>query len=151
MKKPFQFFLRVRYCDCDSQNVVFNARYGDYVDVAVTEYFRILFGGFENILSRGFDMQVVRLATDWKSPARFDDVLSIAVETVYLGNASYRLKLTFQNRLTKRMIAVSEITYVLVDSTRYEKVTIPEDIRQQLKKGAPGEIVDHAGILKAAG
>ena len=36
--KPFRYFVRVRYQDCDSQHVVFNARYGDYIDLAVTEF-----------------------------------------------------------------------------------------------------------------
>jgi acyl-CoA thioester hydrolase len=38
--KPFRYYLRVRYSECDSQKVVFNARYGEYVDLAVTEYVR---------------------------------------------------------------------------------------------------------------
>src|SRR5262245_38413749 len=35
---PFRFLLRVRYGEVDAQKVVFNARWGDYVDLAVTEY-----------------------------------------------------------------------------------------------------------------
>jgi len=37
---PFRLLLRVRYGECDAQQVVFNARYGDYVDVAATEFYR---------------------------------------------------------------------------------------------------------------
>ena len=43
--KPFTCYLRVRYGECDAQKVVFNSRYGDYVDVAVNEFLRAL--GFE--------------------------------------------------------------------------------------------------------
>ena len=41
---PFRLLLRVRYGECDAQQVVFNARYGDYVDVAATEFYRAVFG-----------------------------------------------------------------------------------------------------------
>ena len=39
---PFRFLFRVRYGECDAQAIVFNARWGDYVDIAVTEFARAL-------------------------------------------------------------------------------------------------------------
>ena len=44
MSTPFTLLLRVRYGECDAQQVVFNARYGFYIDVAATEFYRALFG-----------------------------------------------------------------------------------------------------------
>lgn len=38
--RKFVHRLRVRYGECDAQKVVFNARYGDYMDVAVLEFMR---------------------------------------------------------------------------------------------------------------
>ena len=40
MTQRFRYYLRVRYQDCDAQKVVFNARYGDYFDVACIEFLR---------------------------------------------------------------------------------------------------------------
>ena len=40
MTAPFRYYLRVRYQECDAQHVVFNARYGDYVDLACFEFLR---------------------------------------------------------------------------------------------------------------
>ena len=31
---PFRYYMRVRFQECDAQHVVFNARYGDYIDIA---------------------------------------------------------------------------------------------------------------------
>ena len=50
MPLPFRFRFRVRYGECDAQGVVFNARYGDYVDIAVNEYIRTLFGDYQRLL-----------------------------------------------------------------------------------------------------
>ena len=38
----FRYYLRVRYSECDAQKVVFNSRYGDYIDLATTEFLRAL-------------------------------------------------------------------------------------------------------------
>ena len=56
MPSPFEFRLRVRYGECDAQGVVFNARYGDYVDIAVNEYIRTLFGDYQRLLEMGYDV-----------------------------------------------------------------------------------------------
>ena len=60
----FTLLLRVRYAECDAQQVVFNARYADYIDVAMTEYFREVVGGFQSLLDKGLDNQVVSLHID---------------------------------------------------------------------------------------
>ncbi|MFT4941687.1 MAG: acyl-CoA thioester hydrolase [Paraglaciecola sp.] len=149
MDKPFQYLLRVRYSECDAQLVVFNARYGDYVDVAGTEYFRVLFGGYQMLLEQGLDNQVVKLNTSWKAAARFDDVLVISVETSHIGTTSFSLRLSFSRYNTNEELAVSEITYVMVDTHTYQKTPIPEKLRIKLHHGAMNVITDHAGVQHA--
>jgi acyl-CoA thioester hydrolase len=142
----FQYLLRVRYGECDAQMVVFNARYGDYVDIAATEYFRELFGGYQQLLNQGLDNQVVKLTTTWKSPARFDDVLAISIETSHIGTSSFTLSIDFREFLTNRAIANSEITYVMVCTEKYRKTPIPELLREKLSLGGRGVVIDHAGV-----
>ena len=40
LQGSFRHRVRVRYGEIDSQAVLFNARYLDYADIAITEYFR---------------------------------------------------------------------------------------------------------------
>ena len=57
--RHFRYCLRVRYFECDAQKVVFNVRYGDYIDLAVCEFFRAL--GFGDVLINGaLDYQLVK-------------------------------------------------------------------------------------------
>ena len=149
MTRPFELLLRVRYGECDAQQVVFNARYGDYVDLAITEYFRLLFGGFKELLKQGLDNQVVRLAIDWKSPARFDDVLALSVETVRIGNTSYTMQVVFSDHFSARPIATAEVTYVLVRAGDHQKLSLPADFRERLAEGAPGRRIDQSGPVVA--
>jgi acyl-CoA thioester hydrolase len=79
--------LRVRYAECDAQSIVFNARWGDYVDVAVGEYARAVFGAVDQSL----DWRLVKQTSEWRSPARYDDVVEFCVSTVRIGTTSFVL------------------------------------------------------------
>ena len=145
MASAFQLLLRVRYGECDAQQVVFNARYADYVDLAVTEFFRALLGSYKALLERGLDIQVVRQCIDWTSPARFDDVLELRVQTLRVGNSSYSLQVDMLHHGDQRPLARAEVTYVMVDSREFRKVEVPDDLRALLLRGAPGVRIDQAG------
>ena len=144
---PFRYFLRVRYAECDAQKVVFNSRYGDYVDLAAAEYFRVL--GFEKeIQTAELDYQLVKQTTQWFAPARYDQVLEIAVSTLSLGNTSFTLRTGFRIAGTDPLIASSETVYVHVDHHTLTKAPLPGRLREALTQGARGMTVDHAAYAK---
>ncbi|MEN9867518.1 MAG: hypothetical protein RL748_3108 [Pseudomonadota bacterium] len=144
--QPFQMLLRVRYGECDQQQVVFNARYADYIDIAATEYFRALFGDYQELIKRGIDNQVVRLLINWKSSARFDDVISLKVQTSHIGNTSFTLQTELQDYGSGRLIVSAEATYVAVDAKTFGKIAVDDEYRARLNHGAPGVVVNHAGV-----
>lgn len=142
---PFQYRLRVRYAECDAQGVVFNARYADYVDLAINEYIRTLFGDYQRLLERDLDIQVVSMTLNWKAPAKFDDVLCVDVQPGRLGNSSFTLSLGFRDYAAGHDIADVSVTYVMVVPSRGGKTPIPGDLREKLEAGAPGACISHAG------
>ena len=127
----FTHQLRVRYGECDAQKVVFNSRYGDYVDIAVLEFMRALPMG-ERFLNGELDYQLVKQTTEWKAPARFDDELAITVSTVSLGTTSFTLRAEFRRAGQDAVLVVSETVYVLMDGTTLQKVPLPAEIRAAL-------------------
>lgn len=144
MTTPFRYRFRVRYAECDAQKVVFNARFGDYVDLAVLEFLRAL--GFAKMLFAGpLDYQVVKQAIEWKSSARFDQVLDASVQTVRVGNTSFTLATEFRIVPGNELVATAETVYVLVDARELTKTPVPEEIRGALERGAPGVVVDQSG------
>lgn len=148
---PFTLLLRVRYGECDAQQVVFNARYGDYADIAMNEFLRAVLGGYDKLLGAGLDTQVVRLETDFRSPARFDEVLAITVETSGMGNTSFALSMQMTLHPGGRLVASTTATYVMVTAQAHQKVRVPDDIRRLLQAGAPGRLVNQAGVALDAG
>lgn len=146
MTDNFRYYLRVRYGECDAQKVVFNARYGDYVDLATSEFFRAL--GYGNEIASGeVDFQLIKQSFEWKRPARYDQVLEIAVSTKHLGNTSFTVASEFRIAGEQPVIVTAETVYVMVAPHSLTKMTIPAALRAAMENGAPGKVIDHAGYL----
>jgi acyl-CoA thioester hydrolase len=146
MTIPFRYYLRVRYGECDAQKVVFNARYGDYVDLATSEFLRSL--GYSDELASGeLDFQLVKQTFEWKAPARFDQVVEVSVRTKHVGNTSFTLSAEFRIAGHDRVITTAETVYVLVAPHTLNKMPVPQRLRADLEKGAPGMTTDHAAYL----
>lgn len=138
----FRYRLRVRYGECDAQKIVYNARWADYVDLATTEYLRAVWG--DAMFGGGFDYRLVKLVLDWKAPARWDDVLEIAVATMRVGTTSFVLQTTLTVLGAAAPSVLAESTCVVVDEHTQRKREIPAELRASLTAGAD-RLVDHAG------
>lgn len=146
MTEPFRYYTRVRYQDCDAQHVVFNARYGDYVDLAVTEFLRASFPS-RDPFDGSLEIQVVRQLIEWTAPARFNDVLEITARVTKLGTTS--ITIAFDLRIAGRgdAIATAEVVYVVVDGKTWKKRPMTEDERARFTSGGAGRITDHGGYF----
>lgn len=146
MSEHFRYYLRVRYSECDAQKVVFNARYGEYVDLASTAFLRAI-GLEQELISGAFDYQVVKQTLQWRAPARFDQVLELAVYATHLGNTSFTLMTEFRIADGEPITATAETVYVAVDPQTLTKTPLSDGIRAALARAGPGLVVDHAGYL----
>jgi acyl-CoA thioester hydrolase len=143
----FCYYLRVRYQECDAQHVVFNARYGDFIDLACFEFLRAALPSPQACCDGSFETQTVRQLIEWKGPARFDDVLAVSVRTSRVGSTSFTLNFEIRRAGEGDMLATSETTYVHVDKASFTKRPIAPEMRAALERGAAGRSVDHAGYL----
>lgn len=144
----FRYYLRVRYGECDAQQVVFNSRYGDYVDIATVEFFRAL-GFGASMINGSIDYQVVKQTVEWKAPAHFDQILELTVATKSLGNTSVTITTEFRIAGTDRVIVTAETVYVIMKPHTLEKMALPADLRTALERPAITAATDHAGYFTA--
>ena len=72
-----------------SRAVVFNARYLDYLDVAVTEYFRAVRLG--EGAGPGAVHLVARTAINYRAPMRFDELIDLRLRCTRIGTTSLTL------------------------------------------------------------
>ena len=145
---PFRYYLRVRYQECDAQHVVFNARYGEYIDMACFEFLRAALPRPSDMTDGTFEIQTVRQVVEWKRPARFDDVLEISVRTGRIGSTSFTLSFDIRRAGEAEPLVTSETVYVHVDPKTWTKREIAPAMRAALEAGAAGKSTDHAGYLR---
>ena len=131
--RPFVLPLRVRYGECDGQQVVFNARYGEYVDVAFTEFARALGYGTDCAAPLP-EMQLVKQTTEWFAPSRNDEMLELCVTTIALGNTSFTVRTEFRKQGDTALRARSETIYVHIDPTVWKKAPRPNACAASLPK-----------------
>jgi acyl-CoA thioester hydrolase len=88
----FKWQVRVYYEDTDSGGVVYYANYLRFMERARTEWMREL--GFEQdrlLDNAGLLFAVRSVSLEFKSPARFNDLLDVTAEVVKRGRASITL------------------------------------------------------------
>jgi acyl-CoA thioester hydrolase len=123
--------LRVRWSEVDPQNIVFNANYLMYFDVAAGEYWREL--GFvypEGLSKLGVDTFVVSAKVDFHRSARYDDMIDVLARTARLGRTSLRMLLEV-HRGDEHLIS-GELVYVFADPKTQKPQPIPDVFREKV-------------------
>ncbi len=83
----FTYRFRVRWSEVDPQAVVFNARYLDYADIAITEYYRAV--GFRaHHPDDPLEFHVKRATVTWYKPIGADEMIDVMARTARSGTTS---------------------------------------------------------------
>lgn len=148
---PFRYYLRVRYGDCDGQKVVYNAKYGEYLDLASTEFLRVALAP-RSVFNGEFEFQVVKLLVEWKAPALLDDVIEISVCATRLGTTSFTLGFEIRRAGEDAILVTGETVNVHADRVgdAWVKVQVPDETKRRLTDGAAGKSINHAGEFSGA-
>jgi acyl-CoA thioester hydrolase len=120
----------VRYAECDSQGVVFNANYLAFYDLAITELWREALGSYTDFVASGVDMVVAEARLRFLAPARFDDELVLEVTVTRLGTTALSTGLRVLRNAT--LICEAELRHVFVDAQSGTKIEIPAHVRAAL-------------------
>jgi acyl-CoA thioester hydrolase len=83
----FHHSLRVRWSETDAQGVVFNARYLDFADVAITEYWRaVQFRKYAD--GAPMEFHVKKATVTWFAPIKPDEMIEVMARTIATGRTS---------------------------------------------------------------
>ena len=83
----FHHRFRVRWSETDAQGVVFNARYLDYADVAITEYWRAAKFREKND-GEPLEFHVKKATVTWFAPIKPDEMIEVMARTLAIGRTS---------------------------------------------------------------
>ena len=130
-----QFSRRVEFGDTDMAGIMHFSNFFRFMEAAETDFLRargLSVSWRRDGVKWGFPR--VSAACDYKTPVRFEDVLTIAVAVVKVGSKSVSFRYDFSNQ-HGAPIAVGRITAVFCRSDgpdHIESVEIPADIRAKL-------------------
>ena len=134
MSEPFRHRLRVRYNECDPQNVVFNANYLLYFDLTMSELWREL-GGYQAMVDSGVDMVVAEARVRYRAPLRFDDEFEVQAAIAKLGETSMETEITVVR--DGETVAEGDLRHVFIETGGGVKAPIPDRIRSGLERYSP--------------
>jgi acyl-CoA thioester hydrolase len=124
--------FRIRYADTDSFGVAYYGSYLRFLEAARTEILRDNGISYKHYEEQGFYAPVARVEVDYKSPARYDDIIIIETKIEKIGNSSIEFGYKITNKETKELIAVAKTVNVFTTKDG-EKIPVPEEIRAILK------------------
>ena len=136
MRPGFAFStrFRVRYAEIDGQRIVFNSRYLEYADVAVTEFWE--WTGIAEALPEVWpatEFNVRRTEIDYLKPFRLGDTVEAFVRIEKLGTTSLTKRFELAHAETGELHTVINMVSVHVDLETGRPVPLPDAIRTLLE------------------
>jgi acyl-CoA thioester hydrolase len=121
---------QVRYLEADQQGVVFNMWYLGYFDEAMARF--LADGGlpYPEMLSAGYDVQLVHSEIDWRAPLRWPERAQVEVGLNKAGTTSFVLG--FEVRSSDVLVATGQTVYVVVGTDGSGKRPLPPSLRAAL-------------------
>ena len=132
MKAAHQIRFRVPFGDVDMMGHVNNARYLTYFETARTEHMLTALGRQD---PREMGLIIARAEVDYKSPARWNDELTVKIRPSAVGTKSWTYEYEITNEKEgNRLVAVGKSVQVAYNYKTGTTVALPDSIRAVLQK-----------------
>ena len=127
--------LRVRFSEIDSQGIVFNSRYLEYIDVAMTEFMRSHGISVAGPARNGnFETALVKATVEYLGSAVLDQEIDVCTRLRRVGTKSFTLDIEICPAGSCEPVLVrAEMVYVNYSVADRAAHPIPETVRAALK------------------
>jgi acyl-CoA thioester hydrolase len=128
--QTFRHPHRVTYADCTVGNHIYYSRYLDLLETARGEFFRQLGVPFLHWQEQETIFPVIECRVRYKSPARYDDLLSIEL----WPTAAERIRLNFAYRILNQVntLILQAETHQVCTSLDDKPKRLPDDLIKSL-------------------
>jgi acyl-CoA thioester hydrolase len=120
--------IRVRYAETDRMGLLHHANYLVYFEQARTELLRSMGLTYRDMEDRGFFLVITSVEVKFRSPARYDDLLTI--KTTVARTTPVRIDHTYEVRCEGRLVAEGTTTLACVDQAG-KLQALPEWFRER--------------------
>lgn len=115
----------MRWSETDAQGVVFNARYLDYSDIAITEYWRSV-KLRERAADEPLEFHVKKATVTWFAPIKPDEMIVVMARTIANGRTSLTQLVEIHGDGGDDLRATVDIVSVHVDLALHRPMPLPE-------------------------
>lgn len=130
----FSTRFKVRYAEIDGQKIVFNSRYLEYADVAVTEFWEWTgIGAALGDVWHRTEFNVRRAEIDYLAPFRLGDAVEAHVRIERLGGSSITKRFELVEPVSGRLCTVITMVSVHVDLDAGRPAPLPDAVRAHLE------------------
>jgi len=126
----FRHIYRVVYAECTVGNHIYYSRYLDILEAARGEFFRQLGVTLLELQAQDTIFPVVECHLRYKSPARYDDVLTIELWTTLVQGA--RLNFGFRILKDEKVLIVEGETFHVCTGLNEKPKRVPEELAAKL-------------------
>ena len=133
MSYKFSSEIRVRLPETDVMGVVFHGCFFTYFDVGRMDYLRNLDLLEEFRTGESLNL-IVHSSADFRSPARFDDVLLVHTRIVKIGNSSVTFEFRVDLKPDGRLVAEGDSVHSFIDSKTWKPHRVPNHFRKTVQK-----------------
>ena len=133
MSYKFCSEIRVRLPETDVLGVVYHGCFFTYFDVARMDYLRNL-GLLEEFRTGESLNLIVHTAADFRSPARFDDVILVHARVQKIGESSVTFQFRVDMKSDGRLVAEGDSVHSFIDSKTWKPHRVPEQFRKTVQK-----------------
>lgn len=119
--------IRVRYSETDQMQYVHHSNYAKYFEIARIEWLREAGISYKEMEQQGIMLPVVSLSTEFKKPAKYDDVLTLTTEIKQTPSVKIIFSYKVHNQ-ENELLTTGESTLVFVDMKKNRPMKCPEHI-----------------------
>lgn len=129
----FAVDVRVRLPETDAFGVCYHGSFFTYFDVARMDYLRAI-GLIDAVRAGRASNLIVHSAADFKSPAGFDELLTVRARVSELGSTSFTFEFRVERKDDGALVAVGRSVHVTIDGATRRPVPLPGDFREAVRK-----------------
>ena len=115
LMKIYKTEIRVPFADTDGMGIVYHTNYIKYFEVGRTEYLREIGYPYSKLEAEGIWLPVSSVCCEYKSPARYDDLLLVSTWVKELKNATIIMAYEISRKGTDKIIAKGETKHPITN------------------------------------
>lgn len=114
---------------------MYHSNYLNYLELSRVEWLRELGFSYAELEKKGVLLPVVRVALDYRSPARYDELLRIETRISEMGGSSIEFQSEIYNQ-KGTLLVEALVKLVCIHSDTFKPMAVPVYLRELIEKMA---------------